>query len=194
MPDLEGPLGADRKQETGAPLVVPSHCDLPGNDRTDSLAKEASALQQTNVPLDVRTLYRAAARTARARWTEGWSRDWYLQTTDGRPPVTTGEEHDPQCSCRCLLAARATGRGPTSTCTGSAEHQRDTARSAMMSTAERPCLLPVLHGDCGHTAAREGYREDHDKMSKGVRLLRDPSPIYRNRAVINKTVDCSFMM
>ena len=44
---------------------VPSHCELPGNDRADELAKEASALPQENVPADVRTVHRAVARTAR---------------------------------------------------------------------------------------------------------------------------------
>ena len=41
---------------------VPSHCGLVGNERADAIAKEASELDQTDAPLDVRTVHRAARR------------------------------------------------------------------------------------------------------------------------------------
>ncbi|XP_043199156.1 uncharacterized protein LOC122368902 [Amphibalanus amphitrite] len=43
---------------------VPSHCGLEGNERADSIAKEASNLAQDQAPIDVQTAYRAAAREA----------------------------------------------------------------------------------------------------------------------------------
>ena len=48
---------------------VPSHCDLEGNEWADTLAMEATQLPQDEAALDVRTVHRAAARTARARAT-----------------------------------------------------------------------------------------------------------------------------
>ncbi|XP_043212634.1 uncharacterized protein LOC122376759 [Amphibalanus amphitrite] len=43
---------------------VPSHCGLEGNERADSIAKEASNLAQDQAPIDVQTARRAAAREA----------------------------------------------------------------------------------------------------------------------------------
>ncbi|XP_043215485.1 uncharacterized protein LOC122378438 [Amphibalanus amphitrite] len=43
---------------------VPSHCGLERNERADSIAKEASNLAQDQVPIDVQTAHRAAAREA----------------------------------------------------------------------------------------------------------------------------------
>ena len=44
---------------------VPSHCWITGNERADSVTKEAEELPQQDVPVDVRTIGRAVARTAR---------------------------------------------------------------------------------------------------------------------------------
>ena len=69
---------------------VPSHCDLEGNERADTLAKEASQLPQDEAALDVRTVHRAAARTARARAAADWPQGWYrsLMGTRAPPPVS----------------------------------------------------------------------------------------------------------
>ena len=40
---------------------VPSHCGIDGNERAYTVTKEAAALPQTQVPVDVRTAHRAAA-------------------------------------------------------------------------------------------------------------------------------------
>ena len=45
-------------------LEVPSHCGIDGNERADSVAKEAAALPQERVTVDVRTAHRAARQRA----------------------------------------------------------------------------------------------------------------------------------
>ena len=74
--EQESPMGAEIWKlltdlaSGGRPLRlqwVPSHCGIPGNERADALAGEASALPQEEAPVDVRTVHRAAARAARAR-------------------------------------------------------------------------------------------------------------------------------
>ncbi|XP_043223412.1 uncharacterized protein LOC122382301 [Amphibalanus amphitrite] len=65
---------------------IPSHCGIPGNERADQLAKDASTLPQEDVPVDVTTVYRAAARLARARTTNQWPPGWYRTLMEGRPP------------------------------------------------------------------------------------------------------------
>ena len=72
---------------------VPSHCGIPGNERADTLAGEASALDQTDVPVDVRTVQRAAARLARARTLASWPEGWYRTLMGPRlpPPVPAGD-------------------------------------------------------------------------------------------------------
>ena len=56
---------------------MPSHCGLRGNERADSIAKEASSLDQTTATVDVRTAHRAAARLARTRTIQAWPAGWY---------------------------------------------------------------------------------------------------------------------
>ena len=51
---------------------IPSHCGIPGNERADAIAREASDLQQADTAVDVRTVHRAAARLARVRTIEAW--------------------------------------------------------------------------------------------------------------------------
>lgn len=97
-PEQESPLGADiwslliDLASGGRPLRlqwVPSHCGIPGNERADALAGEASALPQEEAPVDVRTVHRAAARAASSRAIAQWPAGWYRSLMAGRlpPPV-----------------------------------------------------------------------------------------------------------
>ena len=45
---------------------VPSHCGLPGNERADVLAGEASALPQDSIPIDVSTIQKTHPEGCRA--------------------------------------------------------------------------------------------------------------------------------
>ena len=96
------PLGIDiwrtlrGLSEGGRQIVlqwVPSHCSLRGNERADSIAKEASSLDQTTATVDVRTAHRAAARLARTRTIQAWPAGWYRLLMGARlpPPVAGGD-------------------------------------------------------------------------------------------------------
>ena len=65
---------------------VPAHCGLPGNERADTLAKEAAGMAQEATPVDARTLSRAAARAARKKWQESWPAGWYRDVMADRVP------------------------------------------------------------------------------------------------------------
>ena len=69
--------------------MVPSHCGLSGNKKADALAKQAAELPQDNVPVDVRTVYRAAARAAARRVASQRPAGWFrtLMGTRPVPPV-----------------------------------------------------------------------------------------------------------
>ena len=66
---------------------IPSHYGVPGNERADVLAKDATALSQEEAPVDVTTVYRAAAREARSRFVSGWPTGWYASLMEGRLPL-----------------------------------------------------------------------------------------------------------
>ena len=49
--------------------LVTAHCGLPGNERADEMAKEASSLPQEDTPVDVRNITEAINRAAsKERW------------------------------------------------------------------------------------------------------------------------------
>ncbi|KAF0287833.1 ATP-dependent RNA helicase DDX51 [Amphibalanus amphitrite] len=66
---------------------VPSHCGVDGNERADQIAKEAAALPQAAVPVDVATAHRAAVRMARDRTTAVWPEGWYRTLMGHRLPL-----------------------------------------------------------------------------------------------------------
>ncbi|KAF0309755.1 hypothetical protein FJT64_019163 [Amphibalanus amphitrite] len=66
---------------------VPSHCGVDGNERGDQIAKEAAALPQAAVPVDVATAHRAAVRMARDRTTAVWPEGWYRTLMGNRLPL-----------------------------------------------------------------------------------------------------------
>ena len=70
---------------------VPSHCGLDGNEKADTLAKEAAALPQEDVPVDTRTVHRAAARAASKRTIEQRLEGWFWSLMgEARPSAVTG--------------------------------------------------------------------------------------------------------
>jgi len=75
---------------------VPAHCGLPGNERANTLAKEAAALPQLATPVDVRTLTRTVSRDARRRWQDGWPKGWYRAIMGSRapPPVSIASREE----------------------------------------------------------------------------------------------------
>ena len=64
---------------------VPAHCGLPGNERADELAKEASSLPQ-EAPIDVRTVTKAVSRAAYRAWRHQWPDGFFKQIWGDRMP------------------------------------------------------------------------------------------------------------
>ena len=66
---------------------VPAQCDLRGNKSADVIAKDAATLPQQDVPVDARTVYRAAAREAKTRAIRDWPDGWYRQLMQQHLPA-----------------------------------------------------------------------------------------------------------
>ena len=66
---------------------VPSHCELAGNESADAIAKDAAELPQGDIPVDVRTVYRAVSRDARARSLREWPEGWYQKLMSHHIPA-----------------------------------------------------------------------------------------------------------
>ena len=71
---------------------VPAHCGLPGNERADALAREASALPQHEIRIDTGTVQKAIARSATATWKRSWPDGWFRAIMGNRLPGPVEEE------------------------------------------------------------------------------------------------------
>ena len=96
---------------------VTSHCGLRGNGRADELAKEAAAFPQEEVPVDARTVVRAAARAAKTRVCRQRRSGWYRELMGERLPSPV-VDLDRFSAVYVHQLGPATGRSPPSTCTG----------------------------------------------------------------------------
>ena len=70
---------------------MPSHCGINGNERADSVAKEAAALPQEQMPVDVRVAHRAAAKAIRRRAIASWPDALYRALMGDQMLVTAGD-------------------------------------------------------------------------------------------------------
>jgi hypothetical protein len=65
---------------------VSAHCGLQLNERTDTLAKEASNLDQEEVPVDAPTVRRCVFRRLVHEWRVSWPDGWYRKAMEARRP------------------------------------------------------------------------------------------------------------
>jgi len=105
---------------------VPSHCGLPGNERADVLAGEASALPQVDTPTDVRTAMKTVVRAATHRWKLDWPAGLFRSIMGDRLPTPVpGDDRDAAINVHQLRAGHwgraesylhRIGRRPTPEC------------------------------------------------------------------------------
>ena len=110
---------------------MPAHCGIPANEQADSLAKEASALEQSSTPLEVSSVTRAAARLARKQWRVTWPDGWYKDIFRERlPGPIRGDDRGAAVDTHQLRAdhwsaseqwLHRIGRRPSPDCTGCAD-------------------------------------------------------------------------
>ena len=146
---------------------VPSHCGISGNERADSVAKEAADLPQQDVPVDVRTIGRAVARTARETTIANWPAGWFRSVMGGRlPPPVSGLDRSSAVDVHQLRAGHWSGarsymhrigRFPTPSCPGCNE---DTCPASLCQLCREepdkpehvllrcPALMRVRHREC----------------------------------------------
>ena len=115
---------------------VPAHCDLPGNERADALAKEASELPQQDVPPDAAAVVKAVARDARKAWAASWRPSLHRDIMKGKIPAPVEEPTAAQ-PWTCISSGPATGRAPGNTCTR-LENYRRTTEPSVRTLAARP--------------------------------------------------------
>ena len=106
---------------------VPAHCGVTGNERADTLAKEAAALPQDEAAVEPRSIVRAVARRARVEWQQSWPAGLYRSIwPPGRlPGPVSGEDRERAVTIHQMRAGQWSGsqqflhkigRRPTSTC------------------------------------------------------------------------------
>ena len=88
--ELLRPL-ADRGQPVYTQWV-PAHCGLSGNERTNVLVREASALPQHETRIDTGTVQKAVATSATATWQRSWPDRWFRSIMGNRLPGPVEEE------------------------------------------------------------------------------------------------------
>ena len=134
---------------------VQSHCGLPGNERADALAGEASALPQEDVPTDARTLVGAVRQAAFRRWRSSWPAGLFRSTMGDRVPAPVpGDDRDAAVNVHQLRAGHwgraesylhRIGRRPTDTCAGCSDGECPASR----------CLVCREEADLAGTRAAE---------------------------------------
>jgi len=107
---------------------VPAHCGLEGNECADSIAKDATTMDQTDASIDIRSATRAAVRFARYEWQRAWPDGWFRDIF-GRhlPGPISGDDRESAVDVHQLRAGHwsgseqwlhRVGRRPTDGCPG----------------------------------------------------------------------------
>ena len=99
-----------RAQQLRRRLSGKLHCGIAGDERADTIAKQAAKLPQIDIPVDISTISRAVARTAREATIENWSAGWFQSLMgDHLPPPVTGLERSEAVDVHQLRAGHWSG-------------------------------------------------------------------------------------
>ena len=84
---MRGDLWGARAQQLRRRLSGKLHCEVAGNERADTTAKQAAELPQIDIPVDISTFSRAVARTVREATIKKWPAGWFRSLMgDHLPP------------------------------------------------------------------------------------------------------------
>jgi len=88
---------------------VPSHVGIELNEKVDVLAKEATSLSQSAIPISIKTAKARIKRATRDEWYRSVRKDDHYLITGGKPP-----KHEPTTTRleNCILAQLRTGHSP----------------------------------------------------------------------------------